>query len=87
MCERYTPLTIELMLHCYYSGDPSYHASWMSPAGKEWRAWAQVNDLITHEGKVTAFGRAWVGMILDTPLPVKAFIDPRNGLKIGEDNA
>jgi hypothetical protein len=76
----HSPLEIEVVLHYYHSPEP--HPRVNAPAVKE-AIQRFVNDgiLSAAEGpallKVTDRGNAWVRMIVETPYPEGAWIDPR----------
>lgn len=74
-----TPLTIEIMLQCYCSPNPTANISeriWNSPAAKETREWLLSERLIDLEDRATDRGRAWVDFICSTPLPEMKWVMP-----------
>lgn len=73
-----TPLVLQMLLDCGRGqGLPS---PLPSPVHEE--AWAKLLDdgIINRESKLTARGEAWLAMILDTPMPVQQWIDPRRAM-------
>lgn len=69
------PVTISVMLACYYSPDPMTAVGftfWHSKAGTNARAWLFENDLITEDHRATKRGMAWIERLLDTPLPASS---------------
>jgi hypothetical protein len=65
-----TPITIVIMMACYYMADPSECVGWNNNAGRRVRNWLAAVDLIDHNNKPTERGKAWVQFMLETPLPV-----------------
>lgn len=76
-----SPLTIQIMLACFCTPEPSawFEAEqWTSRAAIDARAWLCTNGLITQaeEPRATDKGKAWVGFICATPLPVPQWVLP-----------
>lgn len=68
-----SPLAISLMLTCYWSPNPGKERAdaWSTPAGSEIKAWLIAQGLIDAETwRATERGKAWVGFICATPVPV-----------------
>lgn len=82
---RVTPLHLELLLGAHVVGTlPNWASMAVQQYAKEMvdADLIQVNDADpdtqTPKGwEITPRGRAWLSMLMATPLPVPAFIDPR----------
>jgi hypothetical protein len=80
MTDRVSPLTIRLMLSCYYSPNPEIeigNSIWNSQSGEGSREWLMKEGLINEQSKATERGKAWVEYICHTPLPIQQWILPR----------
>lgn len=75
---KVSPLTIKIMLACYYAADPADHVgdTWESQAGRGIRDWLERRELIGPDNKATERGKAWVDYICETPLPEMAWVRP-----------
>lgn len=81
-----SPLTIQIMFACFCTPEPSAWfepAQWSSKAGIEVKCWLLERGLITgddgiphEEPRATDRGKAWVGFICSTPLPVAHWVLP-----------
>jgi hypothetical protein len=68
-----TPLTLSIMLACFYSAEPEKVVgltTWDSQAGMATRARLQAAGLIDHNYKSTARGDVWIKALCAVPLPV-----------------
>jgi len=70
------PSTLEIMLVCYYAGDP-WNAMgsdrFDSEPGRRARKWLVEEGLITTGFDATERGKIWVEQVLRTPLPVQVW--------------
>lgn len=81
-----SPLTIQIMLACFCTPEPSSWFEpdqWCSTASIDVRHWLLEAGLITGidgipdtEPRATERGKAWIGFICATPLPVAQWILP-----------
>lgn len=73
-----SPLTVRIMLACYYSTKPQEEVGlvvWSSDAGQRALGWLEGEGLI-EDGRSTSRGDAWVDLICATPLPEQAWVHP-----------
>ena len=87
-----TPSDLKILIHYFVS--PSPHPRIEAPAVKEATERFLSDGILEYNSedgvcadgyRVTGTGKAWIKMILDTPYPELAFIDPRtNRLVYGE---
>ena len=82
MSMHITPVVIETMLRIYYYSPESLRKT---PAGTEslhrLRKYGLIELLVDDESgcyQCTKRGLCWVNMLLDTPLPISGFVDPRH---------
>lgn len=84
-----TPFRLEILLHYFYSAEPH-------PRIKEACVLAVIDHWINQGvmqreiytesaggNRITEKGNAWVNFILDTPMPIPTWIDPRTKQVIG----
>ena len=70
-----SPLTIDIMLLCFYSNSPEDNMlpiRWNSPAAMMVRGWLRDEDLIDDENRATDRGKLWVEAICSARLPEKS---------------
>lgn len=70
-----TPLALEMLLRRYL-GEVIFDDGF-SPAEKDALGLLVGDDLMTTDRYVTERGQAYIAMILETPMPVQQWIDPR----------
>ena len=86
------PIVINFMMACYVSPDPEENQGkehWNSPAGMEARQYLEERGMITSDDKpqATERGKAWVGMICQTPHPVNLWLDPYKAARVAPGRA
>lgn len=73
------PITINFMLACYCSREPWVNigkAQWDSICGIETRSFLCSEGLLGENYEPTPRGKAWIDMILSTPLPIMKWVRP-----------
>ena len=81
-----SPLLIRLMLACHVSpGHPEKHMgeTWGSAVTNDALRWLYDNGLIDADNRSTEKGKAWVGHIVNTPIPIATWsLPPREDIPI-----
>ena len=76
------PFKINIALACYVSPAPNTlfgEGQWQSVAATKFRRELITEGIITDDLAITPLGRAWIELLLTTPYPTQAWIDPRTG--------
>ena len=76
-----TPIKLDILLHCHIS--PTAHPQYDSPAFRVELQNLMEEDIVRSTSKENIFaltqkGEAWLRLILETPMPILQWIDPRN---------
>ena len=78
-----SPLLIRLMLACHVSAEPAKHMgeTWGSAVTNDALRWLYDNGLIDADNRSTEKGKAWVGHIVNTPIPIATWsLPPREDI-------
>lgn len=85
LAPAFTPLHIDIMLHAYARADAM--SNWNAPATQQYAAELVelgLIEVLSFDGRgqrykwcATPRGKAWITMLLATPLPEQSWSDPR----------
>lgn len=77
---RVTPVIVQTMLHIYGCPQPLRDVPAVSKATYTLGQYGLIESVNEDSGyRCTDRGLCWVNMLLGTPLPIEAYLDPRNG--------
>ena len=81
-----TPLALRMLIEACTSGDGIHATPHLTNEPQtQILVWFGQQGIVDHKGMATAKGRAWLDLILETPMPIQRWIDPRDGgVNIGE---
>lgn len=78
-----SPLAVEMLIwFCTRAPEAGPFANWSLQPQQEITSWFHRQGVIDRgdeSARATDKGRAWLSLILNTPMPAQSWIDPRNG--------